>query len=239
MATWNPWHGCVKYSEGCANCYVYRMDRRYERDSSAVHRNSDFDLPLKKSRDGSYKLKSGETVYTCFTSDFFLDIADEWRREAWRMMKLRCDLRFFFITKRIERFYECVPPDWGDGYDNVAIALTVENQKRANERLPIYMAAPIKHKSLACEPLLERVDLSRWLTPAIDVVVAGGESGEEARVCDYEWILSIRDDCRAANVPFVFKQTGARFLKDGRLYRIPRAQQHPQARRAGIDTILP
>lgn len=67
-------------------------------------------------------------------------------------------------------------------------------------------------------------------------LVCGGESGNDARICDYGWILSLREQCLAAGVPFRFRQTGALFRKDGRLYRIPRRLQHAQARKAGIDT---
>ena len=63
----------------------------------------------------------------------------------------------------------------------------------------------------------------------------GGESGLEARPCRYEWVLGIREQCVAAGVSFTFRQTGARFIKDGRLYLIPKPKQHEQARRAGID----
>ena len=69
-------------------------------------------------------------------------------------------------------------------------------------------------------------------------VTVGGESGSEARVCDYAWVLGIREQCIAANVPFYFKQTGAHFRKDGRLYNIPRNQQMKQAYKAGIDYAL-
>ena len=124
MAEWNPWHGCQKYSAGCANCYVYRRDAKYELDASAVRKNAAFDLPVRRLRDGTYKLKGPEQVFTCFTSDFFLDQADDWRAEAWRMMRERADLDFFFITKRILRFYERLPEDWGDGYENVSIGVT-------------------------------------------------------------------------------------------------------------------
>ncbi len=63
----------------------------------------------------------------------------------------------------------------------------------------------------------------------------GGESGSDARLCDYDWVRAIRDQCVTAHVPFRFHQTGARLLKEGRLYRIPRDRQHEQARKAGID----
>ena len=67
-------------------------------------------------------------------------------------------------------------------------------------------------------------------------MTAGGESGENARLCRYDWVLSLSRQCESAGVPFYFKQTGALFEKDGRLYRIPRREQHEQARRAGLTT---
>lgn len=235
MAQWNLWHGCHKISAGCQNCYVYRSDARHERDASVCAKTQCFYDPIRKKRDGSWKIPAGEVVWTCFTSDFFLEDADPWREEAWDMIRQRLDLDFFFITKRIHRFYDCVPDDWGDGWDNVAICCTCENQDRADFRLPIYIKAPIKHKSLACEPLLEALDLTAYLDGSISQVVAGGESGPGARLCKYEWILSLRDQCVAAGVPFMFKQTGARLEKDGKIYSIPRRLQHKQARKAGIN----
>ena len=232
---WNPWHGCQKISEGCQNCYVYRRDAQYGKDSSVVAKTGEFNLPLKRTRAGGYKLTGPETVYTCFTSDFFLEDADAWRAEAWQMIRWRPDLHFFIVTKRIRRFRVQLPEDWGSGYSNVAICCTVENQRWAEERLPIFLAAPIQHKSIICEPLLGPVDLSAYLSPVIESVIVGGESGSNARVCDYAWVLALRDQCRQKGVGFHFKQTGAHFSKDGRLYTIRRALQHSQATKAGID----
>lgn len=235
MAQWNPWHGCHKISAGCQNCYVYRIDARFDRDSSIISKTGDYNLPLKKIRSGDYKLQTGETVYTCFSSDFFLKEADDWRIEAWKMIRLRNDLQFFIITKRIDRFEVNLPLDWCDGYDNVTICSTCENQDRANYRLPILLNLPIKHKAIICEPLLEKINLTPWLTPSIEEVIVGGESGKEARICNYDWVLDLRAQCIEKNIPFHFKQTGARFVKDGCLYRIGRKIQHAQAKKAGID----
>jgi protein gp37 len=237
MAGWNPWHGCHKLSAGCANCYVYRIDARHERDSSIVKKNAEFNLPVRRGRDGEYKIKPGEVVYTCFTSDFLLEDADAWRTEAWRMMRERSDLIFFFITKRIDRFMQCIPADWGDGYENVHICCTCENQAMADYRLPIFRAAPIRHKSIILEPMLGPVALSPYLGGWVEDVTVGGESGPEARWCDYTWVLDIRRQCVEANIAFYFRQTGARFIKDGKRYNIPRRLQHAQARKANIDFI--
>ena len=235
MANWNPWHGCKKYSPGCQNCYVYRIDARHDRDASRVYRTQSFSDPVRQRRDGSWKFAPGDVVWTCFSSDFLLDEADEWRPEAWTMMRRRSDLNFFFLTKRIERLAACLPPDWGEGYPNVGIGCTCENQDRADFRLPIFLTAPIRHKTIACEPLLGPIDLSPYLNGDIAQVLAGGESGPSARLRRYEWVLSLRQQCVAAGVPFLFKQTGARFEKDGRVYAVPRRLQHAQARKAGIE----
>ncbi|NLO84194.1 MAG: DUF5131 family protein [Clostridiales bacterium] len=235
MADWNPWHGCQKYSEGCMHCYVYRRDASYELDASKVRKNKAFDDPIARKRDGSYKLSSPAMVYTCFTSDFFIDEADQWRADAWRMIKERSDLSFFFITKRILRFYSELPDDWGNGYTNVTIGVTCENQARADERLPFFLSLPIKHKTLICEPMLEDIDLSPYLGGPIEQVVIGGESGPNARLMRYEWAVHIQQQCIAASVPFSFKQTGANFEKDGRIYRIARNEQMKQARKSGLS----
>ncbi len=233
---WNPWHGCRKLSEGCRHCYVYRMDARGERDPSEVRRNSStFALPIAKNRRGEYKYPSGTRFLTCFTSDFFLEDADCWRGEAWEMIRARSDCSFFIITKRIDRFMHCIPDDWGEGYDNVTIAVTAENQQMADYRLPIYLKLPIKRKAIVCEPLLGPIDLTRHLTPAITSVSVGGESGQDARICHYDWVLEIRDQCVRANISFDYHQTGVKLIKGGKLYRIPKEHQHEQAFRAGID----
>lgn len=234
-AGWNPWHGCIKYSEGCVNCFVYRIDSRFDRDSSQISKTKSFDLPRKRRRNGSPAIESGQTVYTCFTSDFLLEHADGWRAEAWAMMRERPDLHFVFFTKRILRLPGLLPEDWGDGYDNVTIGCTVENQKRARERMPVFLDIPIQRRIVICAPLLGPLDLSPWLDARIDEVSVGGESGLNARLCRYDWVLEIRRQCVEKRVAFGFHQTGARFFKDGRLYRIKKPLQRSQARKAGIN----
>jgi len=233
--TWNPWHGCKKISTGCKNCYVYRIDGQHGKDSSIVAKTLNFNLPLKKKRNGTYVIPSDEDIYTCFSSDFFLDEADSWRVEVWDMIRMRTDCHFFIITKRIDRFMISLPENWGDGYDNVTIGCTVENQDRADFRLPILHDIPVKHKMIMCEPLLEHIDIMKYLGDWVEQVIVGGESGNEARICDYNWVLDIHRQCQEKGIPFNFKQTGAKFLKDGHLYTISRRLQHIQAQKAGID----
>ncbi len=234
---WNPWHGCTKISDGCRYCYVYRQDEMYgsQISSQLCRKTGNFNLPIKKKRDKSYKIPPKKIIFTCFTSDFLLEDADEWRQECWDMIRTRKDCFFYFFTKRIHRFKECIPNDWGDGYDNVIIGCTVENQKMADFRLPIFKSLPIKHKSIMVSPLLEHVDISEYLDESIEEVAVGGESGVNARPCDYDWILDIRRQCIEKDVPFRFHQTGAYFIKDGKMYRVKRGYQLVQARKANID----
>lgn len=231
--TWNPWHGCHRVSEGCRNCYVFRIDGGHDRDAGEVRINADYLLPLKQNRDGAWKIEPGETLFTCFSSDFLIPEADPWRADVWHMMRVREDLQFIFFTKRIERLQEVLPADWGDGYPNVTIGCTCENQDRADFRLPIFLHLPIRERMIVCEPLLSPIDLRPYLDPErIREVTVGGESGENARVCDFAWVQQISAACRNAGVRFSYHQTGAQLRKDGRIYRIPRKEQHEQAKRA-------
>lgn len=234
---WNPWHGCHKISEGCHNCYVYRGDAKRGIDSTVLIQTKNFDVPVRRKRNGEYKISSGTEVATCFTSDFFNEDADKWRIQAWQMIRERSDLHFLMITKRIDRFHIELPADWGDGYDNVTICCTVENQDRADYRLPIYKELPIKNKIIICEPILERIDLEPHIGKWVKQVVVGGESGrkEDVRACHFDWIAKIRDLCIRHDISFWFRQTGTRFIKEDKEYLIPRRMQFSQARKSGIN----
>ncbi len=244
---WNLWHGCTRASAGCLHCYMYRRDEAIGKDPSVVQKTDSFDLPVRILKSGKnkgrYKIPRGSHIWTCFSSDFFHQDADEWRSEAWQMMHERPDCTFFMITKRPERIEAHLPGDWGEDYKHVTIAVTCENQDMADKRLPVYLALPLFHHSVMIEPMLTAVDLSAYIRmyrkpdgrPTIDHVALGGESGPDARVCDYSWVLDVHSQCAEAGISFSYHQTGAKLLKDGRLYNIPRPLQHAQAHRAGLD----
>ena len=83
MIIWNPWHGCHKVSEGCQHCYMYFLDRMRCIDTSKVSRNANFDMPLKRGRDGRFKVAPGMELLVGLSTDFFVEEADAWRDEAW------------------------------------------------------------------------------------------------------------------------------------------------------------
>lgn len=234
MAMWNPWHGCHKYSEGCKFCYIHKGDYKRGVDNNKIEKTDKFYTPILKNKKGEYRIKSGQTVYLCFSTDFLIKEADEWRNECWEMIKERSDLTFIFLTKRIERFLECIPDDWNDGYDNVIVGCTVENQDRADFRLAIFDKLPIKHKNIICQPLIEKVDISDHLEN-IELVVVGGESDYNARVLNYDWVLSIRQQCIEREVHFEFRQCGTHFIKDGKTYNLNVRDLCSQAKKAGIN----
>ncbi len=234
MAMWNPWRGCHKYSKGCKFCYIHKGDAKRGIDTNRIMKTDNFYAPITKKKNGEYKMKSGQTVYLCFSSDFLIEEADEWRTECWQMIKERSDLHFIFLTKRINRFMSCIPDDWNTGYENLTVGCTVENQKRADERLSIFNTLPIKHKNIICQPLIEDVDIKKYLQD-VKLVVVGGESDKEARPLNYDWVLSIRRQCIETNTRFQFRQCGTHFIKDGKEYVLYVKQLGIQARKANID----
>ena len=233
MAIWNPWRGCIKCSEGCLHCYIHKGDYKRGINTSEIVKTKDFYKPIEKLKNGNYKMKSG-LVYLCFQSDFLIKEADKWRNECFRMIKERQDCKFLFLTKRIERFKEIIPDDWNDGYDNVIVCCTVENQKNADYKLSIFKDLPIKHKCITMQPLLEKVNIEKFLDD-IELVLVGGEQDYNARVLDYDWVLDIRKQCIKHNVNFEFRQCGTYTIKDGKTYKIETYNLTKQARLANIN----
>lgn len=233
MAMWNPWRGCKKCSDGCLHCYIHKGDAKRGIDTGAIVKTKDFGKPTDRFKNGSYKMKAG-MVYTCFSTDFLIEEADGWRLECWKMMKERSDCTFLFLSKRIDRFMKCIPDDWNDGYDNVIVCCTIENQKNADYKLSIFKDLPIKHKCITAQPLLEKIDIEKYLN-GIELVVVGGESDFKARPLNYEWVLDIREQCIRKNVNFEFRQCGSCTIKDGKQYNIRTKDLCKQARLANID----
>ena len=236
-SNWNPWHGCIKCSEGCRNCYVYYLDRMRGRSGADIYKTkTGFKYPLSKDRTGRYKIQSGEMISVCMTSDFFLQEADEWRKEAWEIMRRRSDVIFLLLTKRPERIHECLPPGWGNGWDNLFLNVTCENQDRADERIPLLLKLPFKHKGLHCAPLLGPLRIGKYLDSGqIEQVACGGENYGGSRPCDFEWVQDLQNECASRNITFCFMETGTVFIKDGREYRIrSKQQQNLQAYKSGM-----
>lgn len=233
MAMWSPWRGCRKCSDGCLHCYIHKGDAKRSINTNDIVQTKDFSKPIEKLKNGNYKMKSG-IVYLCFSSDFLIEEADIWRRECWAMIRARQDCTFLFLTKRIERFMQCIPDDWGSGYENVVVCCTIANQRNADQKLSIFRSLPIKHKCITAQPLLESINIEQYLED-IELVVVGGESDPLARPLHYDWVLDIREQCIRKNVSFEFRQCGTHFIKDGKQYKLLTKDLCSQAKAAGIN----
>lgn len=123
------------------------------------------------------------------TSNFFLEEADEWRSEVWDMIKTRSDVNFWLLTKRAERIKQCLPDDWGEGWENVSLNITAENQRRADERLPLLLNIPAKHKGIMLAPFIGEISIEKYLASGqLESVLADGENYEGTRSLHYEWV---------------------------------------------------
>lgn len=225
---WNLWHGCRKYSPGCEHCYMYALDNHrglpYEYSATVSRCKGKFDYPLQKNRQKEYKVKPGMRLMVNMTSDTFIEDADEWRDEMWDIIRQRPDVKFWILTKRADRIKDHLPSDWGDGYENVIMNITCENQEMFDERLPYLLDIPAKHKGLCLAPLLGPIDLTKALdSHQFDEISAGGENYDNPRPCDYKWIKAMSDQCEAYHVNFCFYETGTYWInQDGVLGFYPK-----------------
>lgn len=156
-ASWNPWRGCHKVSEGCRNCYAIREINRYGGNGESVIKSKTFNDPLKWKRNG--KLAPGSKIFTCSWSDFFIEEADEWRNDAWKIIKDTPEYIYLVLTKRVYSIPGRLPSDWGDGYPNVWLGITVESNKEFYKRMPMFSQIPAAKKFLSIEPMLSDVEL--------------------------------------------------------------------------------
>ena len=211
--TWNPFQGCTKISAGCVHCYMFRDKKRYGQDPTKVVRSAPvtFNAPL--------KWKEPALVFTCSWSDWFHRDADVWRDEAYDIIRRTPHLTYQILTKRADRIKDHLPADWGDtGYPNVWLGVSTENQRRADERIPLLDEIPARVKFISAEPLLGPLDITRYLTAGgISWVITGGESGYRGQIrpAELDWFRAIRDQCQSAGVPFHHKQHGGWERIDG------------------------
>ena len=199
-ATWNPWHGCIKVSPGCKNCYMYRDKKRYGQNPKAILRSkTTFFDPL--------KWIESKIIFTCSWSDFFLEEADDWRHEAWEIIRSTPHHTYQILTKRPERIVKLLPEDWRDGWPHVWLGVSIEKQDYVN-RKDLLLSVPAKTRFISAEPLLGPIDLGAL--KGIHWVITGGESGPNARKLDLDWVRSIRDQCDSQRISFFHKQNGGK-----------------------------
>lgn len=211
-STWNPMTGCTKVSAGCKNCYAERVSLRFSTDFKYRFHPQRLKVPG--------RWKKPRKIFVCSMSDLFQEDASvEEIRQVFEAMAAGPQHTYQVLTKRIDRAIRWTinRPGALSWPSNIWLGTTAENQEIARKRIPILLQSPARMKFLSVEPLLGPVSLAHWLKD-IDWVIAGGESGPGNRPVAASWIRVIRDECRAAGVPFFFKQwSGLKPLSGGNL----------------------
>lgn len=229
--SWSCWIGCHKTdSPGCDNCYGERDMLRYGREPHVVARTSKatFYAPL--------EWKEPAFVFVNPWSDFFHRDADEWRGDAWDVIRSTPHLTYLVLTKRPENIYTRLPEDWIEGWPNVWLGVTAETQRYADERIPILLQSPAAKRFVSCEPLLGSITLFGAIpllpieNPIPDWLIAGCESGPGRRKSEDDWFRRLRDDCLAWGIPFFLKQMDV----GGRLVKMPELDGVTWSERPGL-----
>jgi len=207
--TWNPWQGCNKISEACEHCYIgpdiRRRDASLNPFSGPIRSKSTWKAPIKWNRDAE-KSADRPRVFTSSLSDFFHPTADEWRPEAWEIIRSCENLDWLILTKRPELVTDRLPEDWGSGYRNVWLGVTVEMQKYLN-RIDILSEIPAALRFVSAEPLLEPIRFGHHIND-VDWIITGCEQAarHKRRPMDDDWVRGIRDECDLAGVPLFHNQ---------------------------------
>lgn len=230
--TFNPWIGCTKVSPGCTNCYADREDRVWKWTQAGWGKGK----PRKRTSESNWaqplawdrKAKSTNVrkkVFCASLADILDDeVDDSWREDLWVLIEKTPNLDWLLLTKHIENSH-MFPARWNQGFpENIWMGTSVENQKYADERIPILATYPVKVHFLSIEPLIDYIHLFRYFYERIEDgedgrhrfirrneiqwVIVGGESGDKARPINESWIQGIVEECREAEVPVFVKQMG-------------------------------
>lgn len=232
-STFNPWWGCSKVGAGCDHCYAESLDKRTGGDHwgpDKTPRTMSADNWRKPRRWQKQAETDGERrrVFCGSMCDWADKNAPSGERgRLWSLIRDTPNLDWQLLTKRALRIGDCLPEDWGTGYPNVWLGVTVENRKHGLPRIEHLRRVPALVRFLSIEPLLE--DLGPLDLSGIHWVIVGGESGPLARPMRPEWVASIREQCEAQGVPFFFKQWGGRRDKGGCLISGGEIKQWPLA----------
>jgi len=230
--TFNPWEGCQKVGPGCDHCYAETRNARF---GGGTAPNWGPGAPRRRTSEANWK-KPGDwnkahaeffaqhgrrqRVFCASLADVFDNEVDpQWRADLFALINATPHLDWLLLTKRIGNVPAMVSiiPGWVP--PNVWLGATVVNQTEADRDIPKLLAVPARVRFLSIEPMLgpisfeglfasQRVNDGTNALEALSWVICGGESGPGARPMHPEWARSLRDQCAAAGVPFLFKQWG-------------------------------
>lgn len=207
--TFNPWVGCTKVSRACDFCYAETWAKRAgtpelwqgnRRRTSAAN----WHKPIKWNREAVQRTP----VFCASLADVFDNqVPTEWRDDLWALIKVTPHLDWQLLTKRPQNIAKMLPASWGDGWHNVWLGTTAEDEHHYRQRWAHVAAVPAAVRFLSYEPALGPIgdlDLGRVGSP--DWIIFGGESGPGARPMQTDWARDVRDQCATAGVAFFMKQ---------------------------------
>lgn len=212
--TFNIAWGCSKVSPGCQFCYADVLSNRFGMDIWGLNKpRRTFGLkhwndPLRWNKK-AVKENKKSMAFCSSMCDIFEDhptIIEELKK-LWSLIKSTPNLEWQLLTKRSERILESLPPDWGEGYPNAWLGVSVEN-KDYEYRADHLRAAPCKIRFISYEPALGPLD--NFNLKGISWVIYGGESGDSFRQDDPQWARNMLKLCRDNNVAFFYKQSSSR-----------------------------
>lgn len=208
-ATWNPVRGCTKVSPGCKHCYAETFAERFRGVKGHPYEQG-FDLRLVPEKLAEpLRWRSPKMIFVNSMSDLFQDVVpDDYIAAAARVMVAANWHTYQILTKRSERLRKLLNSrlSFAASLAHIWWGVSVENRKYGLPRVEDLRSASATIRFLSVEPLLE--DVGKLNLDGINWVIVGGESGPGARPMKKEWVLSVRDQCRHAGVPFFFKQWG-------------------------------
>ena len=246
---WNPIVGCSKISAGCERCYAASAAKtarlqQFPQYQKVKDWNGTVEF-VPSQLEKPYKWKKGKRIFVGSMADIFHEnVPFKWLEEIMAMIEETAQHTYQILTKRPERMIDffdwysarCSDESIGDIKwrmpDNIWLGVSCENQAMADKRIPLLLEIPAKVRFLSCEPLLEPINLSKFLPiewseiaedwieswPGIgsysasdypNWVITGGESGASARPCHVDWIRDIASQCQSAKVAIFIKQLGS------------------------------
>lgn len=214
-ATWNPVTGCTKITAGCDNCYAERFAERWRGIKNHPFENG-FDLTLRPDRiEQPLKWKRSRMIFVNSMSDLFhKGVPKSFIDNVFSTMEVADWHVFQVLTKRSSRMRDYLLSRYSNELapKHIWCGVSVEDS-RGSARIAHLQSAPASVRFLSVEPLIGSV--GKVNLEGIHWVIAGGESGPNARVLNIEWAREIRDECSDQGVPFFFKQWGGIRPKSG------------------------
>lgn len=236
--TFNIAWGCQKVSPGCAHCYADSLSRRYGWDVWGPGKNrrtfgeKHWREPLKWNARAESDCRQ-RRVFSSSMCDYLEDhpaIARE-REKLWRLIRATPWLTWQLLTKRADRIADNLPDDWGSGYRNVWLGVSIESLDWA-WRADCLRAIPASVRFISYEPALgplDDIDLS-----GIEWVIFGGESGPHYREADLQWSRNMRDKCASLAIPYFHKQSSHLFTERGTTLDGEIVRQYPEPRQSAV-----